>query len=118
MSIKRSWRQARRRTAAERAARKRRPWVITGCSLAALSLIGLIVLAACSADSRRAEARTSQLADQVDDLARETVYFRDRAGICWGIVWVGSFHGGPAGGPVPSALPGGPCPPAPPPEAP
>lgn len=64
----------------------------------------------CSDSSRRA-AREDELADQLGDLAKETFYFRDHAGICWGLLWVGSNRGGPAGGPVPGVGPFDPCPP-------
>lgn len=69
-------------------------------------------LAACT-DSDRRNARERQLTDQLDELARETVYFRDHAGVCWGLVWVGGVHGGPAGGPVPGVGPNDACPPTP-----
>lgn len=77
-----------------------------------LILLALLVCAACGQDDRRHKARERALTEQLDDLAKETVYFRDHAGICWGLVWVGSHQGGPAGGPVPGIGPDDACPPA------
>src|SRR5690348_15493752 len=90
----------------------RRLFTLMGSFLASLVLT-LTVLAACGPDDQRHDARKSALTDQLDDLAKETVYFRDHAGVCWGIVWAGSHHGGPAGGPVPGVGPSDPCPPVP-----
>lgn len=82
-----------------------------GLPVTIIALVALIVAAACTQDSRRHEARENALTDQLGDLAKETVYFRDHAGVCWGLVWAGGHHGGPAGGPVPGTEPYGPCPP-------
>ena len=78
-----------------------------------IPILLMTALAACSHDDRRHEVREHALTGQVDDLAKETVYFRDHTGICWGLVWVGDGHGGPAGGPVPGVGPDDPCPPPP-----
>ncbi|MEK7545585.1 MAG: hypothetical protein AAB554_00740 [Patescibacteria group bacterium] len=76
-----------------------------------IPILLMTALAACTQDHYRHEASERALTDEVDDLAKETVYFRDHAGVCWGLLWVGGHQGGPAGGPVSGVGPNDPCPP-------
>lgn len=44
----------------------------------------------------RRQGQRTQISEQMPELAKETVYFKDHAGNCFAILWVGDYHGGPA----------------------
>jgi hypothetical protein len=68
-----------------------------------LVALSLLACAGCeSQEEQRQRAGGAQLAPELGRISKEIIYFKEhRAGLCYGIVWVGDWHGGAAMSEVP-----------------